>query len=62
MSHNNAKVVLITGSEQGIGAETARLFAKNGYKIMIHGINGSKVNSMIDECQRMSPQNHKVSI
>lgn len=31
------KTVLITGSSQGIGAETARVFAKNGWNVIIHG-------------------------
>ncbi|KKQ91492.1 MAG: Short chain dehydrogenase [Candidatus Woesebacteria bacterium GW2011_GWB1_39_10] len=31
------KTVLITGSTSGIGAETARLFAKNGFSVIING-------------------------
>lgn len=30
------KTVLITGASRGIGAETARLFADNGYKVIIN--------------------------
>jgi len=33
---NNDPVVLITGSARRIGAETARLLHKNGYRIIIH--------------------------
>jgi NAD(P)-dependent dehydrogenase (short-subunit alcohol dehydrogenase family) len=33
---NNANIVLITGASRGIGAATARLFAKNNYKICIN--------------------------
>ncbi|MCU7891410.1 MAG: SDR family oxidoreductase [Candidatus Thiodiazotropha sp. (ex Ustalcina ferruginea)] len=36
MSSN--KVVIITGSSRGIGAETAKLFSKNGYSICINYI------------------------
>ena len=32
----NNKVVLITGASRGIGAETARLFAQNGYSVCIN--------------------------
>lgn len=34
MSSN--RVVLVTGSSRGIGAETAKLFAKNGYSVVIN--------------------------
>ncbi|MBK9616276.1 MAG: SDR family oxidoreductase [Uliginosibacterium sp.] len=33
-----SKVVIITGSSRGIGAETAKLFSKNGYAICINYI------------------------
>jgi 3-oxoacyl-[acyl-carrier protein] reductase len=36
------QVVIITGSGQGIGAETARLFAKEGGKVVISDIDASK--------------------
>lgn len=31
------KTVLVTGSTSGIGAETARIFAKNGFSVIVNG-------------------------
>ncbi|MGO4905670.1 3-hydroxybutyrate dehydrogenase [Flavobacterium sp. W20_MBD1_R3] len=43
------KSVLITGSTSGIGLGIAEVFAKNGYKIMLHGLekNGAELASEI---------------
>ena len=30
------RTVLITGASRGIGAQTARLFAENGYRVIIN--------------------------
>ena len=35
------KTVIITGASRGIGAQTAKLFAKNGYAVIIN-YNNSK--------------------
>ena len=37
------QVAIITGSGQGIGAETARLFANEGAKVVVSDIDGSKL-------------------
>lgn len=36
------QVAIITGSGQGIGAETARLFANEGAKVVVADIDSSK--------------------
>ncbi len=36
------QVAIVTGSGQGIGAETARLFANEGAKVIVSDIDGSK--------------------
>jgi 3-hydroxybutyrate dehydrogenase len=45
------KSVLITGSTSGIGLGVAKVFAKNGYQIMFHGLgaNGAEIASEIGE-------------
>lgn len=37
------QVAIITGSGQGIGAEAARLFAKEGAKVVVSDIDGGKL-------------------
>lgn len=37
------QVAIITGSGQGIGAETARIFANEGAKVVVSDIDGSKL-------------------
>lgn len=56
------KVALITGSSSGIGAATAKLFAKRGFKVVVTGSNEEKVNKVVAECNQLSPDGFKVSI
>lgn len=37
------QVAIITGSGQGIGAETAKLFANEGAKVVVSDLDGSKL-------------------
>ncbi len=45
------KVVIITGASSGIGRETAKLFAKNGAKVVAVGRNNKELNDLRDEIQ-----------
>lgn len=38
------QVAIITGSGQGIGAETAKLFANEGAKVVVSDLDGSKLH------------------
>lgn len=43
------KVVLVTGSTKGIGAETARQFSRAGAKVYLHGRNREQGESLAEE-------------
>jgi 3-oxoacyl-[acyl-carrier protein] reductase len=42
------QVAIITGSGQGIGAEAAKLFAKEGAKVVVSDIDGSELRDIED--------------
>lgn len=43
------QVILITGSTTGIGAAMARLFVKEGAKVILHGRNEERANALREE-------------
>nr|XP_027205964.1 tropinone reductase-like 3 [Dermatophagoides pteronyssinus] len=49
------KVVLITGSSGGLGAHLAQEFCKRGANVVINGRRQSSVQSMLQQCQMLSP-------
>jgi len=46
------QVAIITGSGQGIGAATAKLFAKEGAKIVVTDLDAAKSNGIAEEIRR----------
>ena len=46
---SDQKVVIITGAGSGMGAATAKRFAKDGYKVVLNGRTKSKLQSVADE-------------
>ena len=49
------KVVLITGSNSGLGAEMAKEFAKRGAQLVITGRNVDRVIKVANDCDTLSP-------
>jgi 3-oxoacyl-[acyl-carrier protein] reductase len=43
------KVAIITGAGQGIGAETARVFAREGAKVVVADMNEETANKVVEE-------------
>lgn len=43
------KTILITGATDGIGLETARLLAKEGHSLLLHGRNANKLENIKNE-------------
>lgn len=59
-SSEDGKVVLVTGSSSGIGAATARLFARRGFRVAVTGSNQERVDRVTDDCTSLSPHAFKV--
>jgi NADP-dependent 3-hydroxy acid dehydrogenase YdfG len=49
MSEQHDKVLLITGASSGIGAETARHAAKEGYRLALCARSKDKLDALVDE-------------
>ncbi len=46
---NSNKVVIITGASRGIGAESAKLFARNGYSVCINYVANDEAASVLKD-------------
>lgn len=53
------KVALITGSNSGLGAATARLFSYLGAKVVVTGRNLTRINETVRECRDLSPYDYR---
>ncbi len=49
------KTILITGATDGIGLETAKLFAKDGHQLLLHGRNPEKLEKVKEELLKVTP-------
>ncbi len=49
------KTILITGATDGIGLESAKFFAKDGHKVLIHGRNAEKLEKVKNELLEINP-------
>jgi len=50
----NGETVLITGASSGIGYELARLFARDGYRLVLVARNRERLAAITEELQRLS--------
>ena len=56
------KVVFITGGSSGVGAEAARQYAAKGFKVALTGSTQIKVDAVVAECVKLSPNKDYVSV
>ncbi|MGK9369738.1 SDR family oxidoreductase [Melioribacter sp. Ez-97] len=52
----NGKTILITGSTDGIGKQTADELAKRGYNIIIHGRDKKRIETTVEGLKKKYPQ------
>ncbi len=57
----SGKVVLVTGSNSGIGAGIVKLFSFLGAKVVVTGRNETNVKQVAEECYKLSPYGLKVN-
>lgn len=59
----SGQVAIITGSGQGIGAEAAKMFAKEGAKVVVQDIDASNnvFNSLLQQWHVLMEKNHRKS-
>ncbi|CAG2106549.1 unnamed protein product [Medioppia subpectinata] len=50
------RVVLVTGSNSGIGEGIVKLFAILGANVVVTGRNVTRINNVVNECRKISPQ------
>lgn len=50
------KVVIVTGSSGGIGADAVKHFAQQGAKVVVNGRNLQTMTSVAAECDSLSPR------
>ena len=55
------KVVLVTGSNSGIGEGIVKLFSILGAKVVVTGKNATGVKRVAQEVQELSPHKNKVN-
>lgn len=50
------KHALVTGSSSGIGAEIARMLAREGVKVVVHGRDHRRANQVVEDIERQGGQ------
>ncbi len=49
------KIILVTGSTDGIGYETAKMLAVKGHQVLVHGRDPQKVNKVKEKLKALAP-------
>ncbi|WP_334105227.1 SDR family NAD(P)-dependent oxidoreductase [Muricomes intestini] len=52
MKITERRIILITGASSGIGRETARILARQGHTLIIHGRDVQKTKAVLAEIQK----------